>query len=118
VDGGCYREEPDEKARTIRVRASAVRCGRLTGPMLSKDARRVEAVLASLLREEPEAVRNYVVEVLEERLWRGGEDRTRPTGFRFVRGSHGGTYVRDPAGTDVLPAGAQPPPEHARRRPA
>ncbi|MBA3348299.1 MAG: hypothetical protein H0T13_07030 [Actinobacteria bacterium] len=86
--------------------------------MISKEAQRVEAALAALLREEPDAVRSYVVEVLEERLWRGGEDRSRATGFRFVRGSHGGTYVRDRAGTDVLPAGAQPPPEHARRRSA
>lgn len=86
--------------------------------MISKEAQRVEAALASLLREEPDAVRTYVVEVLEERLWRGGEDRRRTTGFRFVRGSHGGTYVRDPDGTDILPAGAEPPPEHARRRTA
>lgn len=27
------------------------------------------------------------------------------TGYRFVRGSHSGTFVRDPAGTDRLPPG-------------
>lgn len=37
--------------------------------------------------------------------------RERRTGFRSVRGTHGGNYVRDPEGTDVLPAGAEPPPE-------
>jgi hypothetical protein len=86
--------------------------------MISEEAQRVEAALAALLKEEPGLVRTYIVEVLEERLWRGGEDRSRATGFRFVRGSHGGTYVRDPTGTDVLPAGAQPPPDHPRRRAA
>jgi hypothetical protein len=29
----------------------------------------------------------------------------RKTGWRFVRGSHGGTYIEDPNGTDRLPAG-------------
>ena len=35
-----------------------------------------------------------------------GDDDTRPrTGWRFVRGSHSGNYVRDPQGTDRPPAG-------------
>lgn len=29
----------------------------------------------------------------------------RKTGWRFVRGSHSGTFVADPDGTDVLPEG-------------
>lgn len=29
----------------------------------------------------------------------------RVTGWRFVRGTHSGNYVRDPRGTDPLPAG-------------
>ena len=29
----------------------------------------------------------------------------RRTGWRFVKGTHSGTYVRDPRGTDPLPAG-------------
>jgi hypothetical protein len=33
---------------------------------------------------------------------RRGEKRT---GWRWVRGTHSGTYVRDPKGTDVLPPG-------------
>jgi hypothetical protein len=28
------------------------------------------------------------------------------TGYRFVRGTHGSTYVRDPEGTDKLPGGS------------
>jgi hypothetical protein len=43
---------------------------------------------------------------------RGGEhritaDETRRTvtGWKFQRGTHGGSYVRDPKGTDPLPAG-------------
>lgn len=31
--------------------------------------------------------------------------KPRYTGWRFVRGSHSGTYVEDPKGTDPLPAG-------------
>lgn len=30
------------------------------------------------------------------------------TGYRFVRGSHGSTYIRDPEGTDDLPHWMQP----------
>jgi hypothetical protein len=48
--------------------------------------------------------------VLEERLWRRGERPERPTGYRFIRGSHSGTWVHDPEGTDVLPRGVQAPP--------
>lgn len=29
----------------------------------------------------------------------------RVTGWKWVRGTHSGTYVRDPSGTDPLPAG-------------
>lgn len=35
-----------------------------------------------------------------------GLDRPRVTGWRFARGSHGGTWVEDPAGTDRPPAWA------------
>lgn len=35
------------------------------------------------------------------------EKPPRVTGYRFVRGTHGSTYVRDPEGTDKLPAGMQ-----------
>lgn len=33
------------------------------------------------------------------------EPRQRITGWRWVRGSHSGTYVRDKQGTDALPPG-------------
>jgi hypothetical protein len=71
-----------------------------------------EAQLANRLGVDAVELREYITEVLEERLWRGGENRERRTGFTFKRGSHGGTYVRDPEGTDVLPPGVQPPPAH------
>jgi hypothetical protein len=32
-------------------------------------------------------------------------DVLRPTGWRYVRGTHSGTFVPDPSGTDPLPAG-------------
>lgn len=34
-----------------------------------------------------------------------GQKQRPRTGWRFVRGSHSGTYVRDPEGTDRLPPG-------------
>ena len=34
---------------------------------------------------------------------------TRRTRFRFVRGTHGGQYVRDREGTDIAPAGVVRP---------
>jgi hypothetical protein len=36
---------------------------------------------------------------------RPGEEHRPRTGYRFVRGTHSGTYVRDPEGTDRLPVG-------------
>jgi hypothetical protein len=33
---------------------------------------------------------------------RAGANRL--TGYKFVRGSHGGTYLADPEGTDILPS--------------
>ena len=82
----------------------------LAQSVISKTALQVESQLATLLRMEPSEVREFVTEVLEDRLWRGREKRGRRTGIRFVRGTHGGSYVRDPDGTDVLPRGVEPPP--------
>ena len=82
--------------------------------MISEDAQRIERELARVLRVEPAQLRNYIAEAVEDRLWRGSAKRERRTGFRFVRGTHGGTYVHGPEGTDVIPAGVQPPLE---RRP-
>jgi hypothetical protein len=81
--------------------------------VISEDAQRIERELARVLRVEPAQVRNYIVEVVEDRLWRSGAKRDRRTGFRFVRGTHGGSYVHDPEGIDVIPAGVQPPLERA-----
>jgi hypothetical protein len=81
--------------------------------VISEEARDIERRIAKLLDVDPSYVREYVIEVIEDRLWRGGEKRERRTGIRFVRGTYGATYVRDPAGTDVLPPGVEPPPERA-----
>ena len=78
---------------------------------MNNGAAAIEQQLAKVLGVEPSAVRNYLYSVIEERLWRGRDITQRRTGFRFVRGSHGGTFVRDPDGTDVLPPGHEPPPE-------
>lgn len=80
--------------------------------MLSDESRAVQRRLAESLNVEEADLRLYLVEVLEERLYRGRESSERRTGFRFKRGTHGGMYVRDPDGTDLLPAGYQPPPEN------
>jgi hypothetical protein len=78
--------------------------------VISESARATEARLAKILGVDPSEVRDYVLEVMEDRLWRRGETRARRTGFTFKRGTHGGTWTRDPEGTDVLPAGVHPPP--------
>jgi hypothetical protein len=88
--------------------------------VISEAARDVERRIARKLGVEQEQLRDYVIEVLENRLWGEGENPERKTGIKFVRGSHAGMYVRDPEGTDLLPPGAEPPPErkkaHAARR--
>ena len=109
----------EDEARSFDARAEAhsatrpgsVRLVRLNRNVLSSNASQIENDLAKVLRLQPSDVRAYVVEVLEDRLWRGRENAERRTGFRFVRGTHGGSYVRDPAGTDLLPPGVEPPPE-------
>ena len=67
--------------------------------MISGDvAKEIEERLAELLQVEVGDVRDY----LQGRIGASGD---RHTGYRLVRGTHGGQYVRDPAGTDILPAG-------------
>lgn len=66
--------------------------------MISGDrAREIEERLAALLDVEIEELRDYL---------RGNikESANRRTGFRFIRGTHGANYVRDPEGTDILPS--------------
>jgi hypothetical protein len=59
---------------------------------------KIEKQLAKLLGVEVDELRDYLA----------GNIRTssiRRTGFRFVRGTHGGHYVRDREGTDIRPIG-------------
>ncbi len=65
-------------------------------------ARVIEEQLAELLHVRVADLRDY----LEGNIRAGGQRRT---GIRFVRGTHGGSYVRDPNGTDILSAGYQAP---------
>ncbi len=62
----------------------------------------IEERLADLLQVEVGDVRDYVAGNIRA----GGARRT---GYRFVRGTQSGRYVRDPDGTDVLPPGYQIP---------
>jgi hypothetical protein len=68
-------------------------------PMISGErALKIEKQLAQLLDVEVDELRDYLA----------GNIRTssaRRTGFRFVRGTHGGHYVPDREGTDIRPAG-------------
>jgi hypothetical protein len=65
-------------------------------------ASKIEEGLAHLLDVDVEDMRDYVAGNI-------GESGTRRTGYRFIRGSHGGQYIRDPDGTDVCPAGVSVP---------
>lgn len=62
----------------------------------------IEERLASLLDVEPNELRDY----LAGNITAG---KARRTGFRFVRGTHGGQYVPDPEGTDIIRAGVSVP---------
>ena len=61
-------------------------------------ALKIETQLAQLLDVEVDELRDYLAGNI-------GTRSTRRTGFRFVRGTHGGQYVRDREGTDTRPAG-------------
>ena len=65
-------------------------------------AKKIEERLADLLEVEVGDLRDY----LQGRI---GASGSRRTGYRLIRGTHGGQYVRDPAGTDILPAGFSVP---------
>jgi hypothetical protein len=64
----------------------------------SNRAQKIEQQLAQLLEVEVDEVRDYLAGNIRT-------SSTRRTGFRFVRGTHGGHYVRDREGTDMRPAG-------------
>lgn len=76
--------------------------------MLSRESVDLEQRLAKLLGADPADVRTYLCEVIEERLW-GRSPKERKTGFRFVRGTHGGAFLRDPEGNDTPPVGYEVP---------
>jgi len=84
------------------------RYGCSTAVMLSRESVDLEQRLAKLLGADPADVRTYLCEVIEERLW-GRRPKERKTGFRFVRGTHGGAFVRDPEGNDTPPVGYEVP---------
>ncbi len=62
----------------------------------------IEKQLAQLLDAEVGELRDYLAGDI-------GASPTRKTGFRFVRGTHGGQYVRDRDGTDIVRAGVLVP---------
>lgn len=67
--------------------------------MISGDrAATIERQLARLLDVGVEELRDYLAGNI-------GTSSTRRTGFRFVRGTHGGHYVRDREGIDIRPPG-------------
>jgi hypothetical protein len=69
----------------------------------AEHATRIEERLAAVLDVHVDQLRDYM-----KGNTRAGSGRR--TGIRFVRGTHGGSYVRDPEGTDMLPAGHEEPP--------
>jgi hypothetical protein len=73
------------------------RCGFNLGMIEPEKALAIEAQLAELAGVPVAAMRDY----LNGNIRAG---RARRTGYRFVRGTHGGTYVRDPNGIDIMPA--------------
>lgn len=65
-------------------------------------AKAIEEQLAELLHIRVSDLRDY----LHGNIRAGAARRT---GITFVRGTHSGSYVRDPEGTDLLPAGYEAP---------
>ena len=108
---------PDGGPSTARVCGKSLECREpMTGslarssgacasivPMISGDrAAQIERQLAQLLAVEVDELRDYFAGNIRT-------STTRRTGFRFVRGTHGGHYVRDRDGTDIAPAGVVRP---------
>jgi len=76
-----------------------VRKVRFTETVIKGDlARKIEARLADVIEVEVEELRDYLAGNI-------GESSHRRTGTRFIRGTHGGHYIRDPEGTDLPPVG-------------
>jgi hypothetical protein len=62
----------------------------------------IEEGLSKLLDVKVEDLRDYLAGNI-------GASSIRWTGFRFVRGTHGGQYVRDREGTDIVRPGVSVP---------
>jgi hypothetical protein len=76
-----------------------VRTARFNSRMIdAEQAAEIEDRLADLLGVRVDDLRDYI----SGNIRAGGARRT---GYRFVRGTHSGTYERDPNGLDMLPAG-------------
>ncbi len=102
-------DRPSKPASELSLTVSSNdRRGCSTANVLSRESVDLEQRLAKLLGADPAEVRTYLCEVIEERLW-GRSPKERKTGFRFVRGTHGGAFVRDPDGNDTPPVGYQVP---------
>lgn len=98
VEGSAPDLPASARRRTLPARL-LVRSVRFNRPMISGDrALKIERQLAQLLDVEVDELRDYLAGNIRT-------SSTRPTGFRFVRGTHGGHYVRDREGTDMRPAG-------------
>jgi hypothetical protein len=74
----------------------------ITAMISGERALKIEKQLAQLLDVEVDELRDYLAGNMRT-------SSTRRTGFRFVRGTHGGHYVRDREGTDIRPAGVSVP---------
>ena len=59
--------------------------------------------------ERATEIEQRLAELLDYLAGNVGASPTRNTGFRFVRGTHGGQYVRDRDGTDIVRAGVSVP---------
>jgi len=57
-------------------------------------AKEIEKRLADLLDIEIAELRDYLQGNIKE-------SAARRTGYRFIRGTHGGQYIRDAEGTDI-----------------
>jgi hypothetical protein len=62
----------------------------------------IEERLAELLGVEVDQLRDYLAGNI-------GASSARRTGYRFVRGTHGGQYVRDREGTEIVRASVSVP---------
>lgn len=104
--GAGSSDEPQEPRPTGRPatqgRGTSEPVASLCSMIDPQRAQEIEERLAGLLGVRVDDLRDYV----EGNIRAGGKRRT---GYRFVRGLHSGTYVRDPEGTDILPAGHQVP---------